>query len=174
MELPVWVTAQICIVLYVVGVSLPYAFDYISHKEYKQIVRGAIERYETQKRELLRKCREHEQIKARRALVASNAVKNRPVSKVTFNRTILAAATTNSSDSSSSSSSSSSSTEEEEEEEEEDVTPEIVLKNDRATLMQYVNGMDLFDGQSCTTSASAATTIMISAPRRKPGSVHHL
>jgi len=62
-----------------------------------------------------------------------------------------------------------SSTEEEEEEERQEP-----MKNNKITLMQYVHGMDLFDGQSCTTASSAATTIMIGTPSYKKGRVRHL
>jgi len=54
------------------------------------------------------------------------------------------------------------------------------MKNDSTVLNQYANNIDsiidLFDGQASTTSVSAATTIMVHAPKKihRKGGVLHL
>ncbi len=174
---PLWAMAQACIVLYLIGVSLPYALPSTTHKERKRLNRAMIERYEAQKQQIIRKCREQERLKLQCAIEATTErTKRVTLPKTNLRKNVRINLQTSSSSSGKSSSSSSSSSlssdssiEETTEEEEE----ELVVKNDRAMLMQYVHGMDLFDGQSSTTSASAATTIIFNNAR-KPNAVRRI
>lgn len=149
-SIPVWITANLCVLLYLAGLGIPYAIDYMSHKEYRRLVRDAIARYSQQKRTA----------DARRRQQCQERISTTK----TFNSRTRAIEYTPSS-----SSSSSSSSESDEEDEE--------MNNDRKTLMQYVHGVDLFDGQSSHTSSSAATTIMLNTQKKKPhkpGAVRHV
>lgn len=48
--LPIWATAQLCVVLYVVGVTLPYLFTYMSPKKYRLCIDTAIQNYNERRR----------------------------------------------------------------------------------------------------------------------------
>jgi len=150
-SLPIWLTAQLCIVLYVAGVTFPYLFTYVSPKLHKERISMAIQRYKRQRRLRDEKERRRLEEAERQAKIQySNALLKRGLEAYQ------------------NSSSSSSEEEEDEEEESEEIIPFIdeSMKNDKATLQQYATIIDLFDGQGCTTSLSAATTIMVRAPRR--------
>lgn len=163
--LPVWATAQICVALYLLAVALPYAFDYISQKEYKRRLRDAIGCYETQKRKADQRRLKHSVRHTKPVVLNARPMNTRMKSAYVVSK-------------SSSSSSESSSTESASEEDQEEESVE--MNNDRKTLMQYVHGLDLFDGQAFTTSASAASTIMIGVPQLnkqksyKPGGVRYV
>lgn len=167
--IPIWLTGQLCVVLYIIGITFPYLFTYVSVKVYKQRIRFAIQRFYKQ-----RQCRE---AKERRRREEAERVFHLQQKTAYLQRS---AHTTYQNDTSSSSSSSSE--EEEDEVSKEEVEEEVVfidesLKNDRKVLQQYASLVDFFDGQGSTTCASAATTIMIHAPKkmyRKHGSVLHL
>lgn len=120
------------------------------------MIEGAIRRYLAQRR------RQDERIRCQQQEKRKMYNKNMIMKSVQYQH--------ETSSSSTSSSSSSSSSEESEEE-------MIAEKNTSQVLEHYKNRMDniidLFDGQASMTTTSAATTIMIQAPRR-PGRVLHI
>lgn len=163
--LPIWLTAQLCIGLYIAGVSLPYLYTYIAPKHYRKVVKCAVDRYKrlrSKRDERLQ--RENDMLYNNKLMLqhkyATKAVKN--TTPTSYNQE------TSSEEDEDESSSSDTETDSEDD------------KNEQRVLEQYAKGMDtvidLFDGQaSTTTSASATTVIMMNnAARkklpRKPGS----
>lgn len=139
---------------------MPYLFTYVSHKAYRHVVKSAIANYETQKREAAhRRVAKQQRKEAHERYQATLQAR-----KMTRFASPISTITTTSISSSDSSSSSSTSHEETDSESENEVI--MIQENDRATLMHYAQSGHLFDdAASCTTTISAASTIMRDATK---------
>jgi hypothetical protein len=140
-SVPIWLTAQLCLALYAVGVTLPYLFTYVSPKRYRMAIDTAIQRY------MIRRTNKDAYLvrveQARLAMLENNKTRVLAKRNVQYQKE---SSSSSSSDESPSTSSSSSSEEihnerEEEEEEEED--------NDVLEGLDSI--IDLFDTQTVKT-----------------------
>ena len=152
--LSIWVTAQLCLVLYAVAVTLPYLFTYVSPKKYRMSVDTAIQRYTIRRTNKDAHLVRLEQ--ARLALLENN--KNRVLAKRNVQYQKESSSSSSDESPSKGSSSSEESQDEKEEEEEEEEEENDVLEGLDSII-------DLFDTQPLKNRPPLP---------RKPGRAFHI